>query len=140
MKRLILALALAVPLVAAAADDLNCSIKAKKLTSKKDMTAMAKVSDADARKTALDSAGKGASVVKGGLEVEDGCLIYDYDVKVAGKSGIEEITIDAGTGKVLKTQHEGAVAAGAAKVEQKAVQVKDKVKEEAKEVKDKVTK
>jgi uncharacterized membrane protein YkoI len=139
MKRLILALALAVPLVAAA-DDLNCSIKAKKLTSKKDMTAMAKVSEADARKKALDTIGKGAGIVKGGLEVEDGCLIYDYDVKVAGKSGIEEVTIDAGDGKVIKTQHEGPVAAGAAKVEQKAVQVKDKVKEEAKEVKDKVTK
>jgi uncharacterized membrane protein YkoI len=140
MKRLILALALAVPFaVSAAGDDLNCSIKAKKLTSKKDMMAMAKVSDADARKAAMSSVGAGSTISKGGLEVEDGCLIYDFDVKVAGKTGIEEVTIDAGTGKVLKSAHEGAMSEAAGKVKQKAVDVKDKVKTEAKEVKDKVT-
>jgi uncharacterized membrane protein YkoI len=140
MKRIILALALAVPFMASAADDLNCSVKAKKLTSKKDMMAMAKVSEADAKKTALDSVkASGATIAKGGLEVEDGCLIYDFDVKVPGKSGVEEVTVDAGTGKVLKTAHEGVASEAADKVKQKAVEVKDKVKTEAKEVKDKVT-
>jgi uncharacterized membrane protein YkoI len=139
MKRLILALALAVPL-AAAADDLKCSTKAKKLTSKADMTAMAKVKEADAKKAALDAVkATGATISKGGLEVEDGCLIYSYDVKVPGKSGIEEVIVDAGTGKVLKVEHEGAVSEAAGKAKQKAVEVKDKVKMEAKEVKDKVT-
>jgi uncharacterized membrane protein YkoI len=139
MKRIVIALALSLPLAAAAAD-MNCSIKAKKLTSKKDMTAMAKVSEADARKAAMDSVGAGSSITKGGLEVEDGCLIYDFDVKVAGKSGIEEVAVDAGTGKVLSTKHDGPMGEMAGKAQQKAVDVKDKIKEEAKEVKDKVTK
>jgi uncharacterized membrane protein YkoI len=139
MKRIILALALAVPLIASA-DDLACSVKAKKLTSKKDMMAMAKVSETDAKKTALDSVkASGATISKGGLEVEDGCLIYDFDVKVPGKSGIQEVMVDAGNGKIIKTQHEGVVSEAAGKAKQVAVEVKDKVKTEAREVKDKVT-
>jgi hypothetical protein len=44
----------------------------------------------------------------GELEVEDGCLVYSYDVKVPGKMGTEEVYVDAGTGKVLKSFHEAA--------------------------------
>ena len=102
MKRIILAVALAVPFIATAGDDLNCSIKAKKLTSKANLTAMAKVSDADARKAALDKVGAaGATISKGGLEVEDGCLLYSFDVKTPGKSGIDEVWVDATTGQVV---------------------------------------
>jgi uncharacterized membrane protein YkoI len=127
MKKLIIALALAVPLVAAA-DDLNCSLKAKKLTSKKDMISMAKVSESDARKRALDSVNvQGATISSGGLEVEDGCLIYDYDVKIAGKSGVQEVMVDAGNGKIIKTEHESVVSEAAGKVKTKAVELKDKV-------------
>jgi uncharacterized membrane protein YkoI len=49
---------------------------------------------------------QGAAITKGGLEVENGCLVYSYDVKVPGKSGFEEVIVDAGSGKVLKTEHE----------------------------------
>src|SRR5258706_2103996 len=144
MKRAVLAIALVVPFAAASAD-LNCSLKAKKTTPKAEYTAMAKVKDDAARKTALDKvAVKGSTVTKGGLEVEDGCLVYTYDVKVPGKSGVEEVIIDAGTGKVLKVEHESAAKEAAekagTKVKDVAVKTKDKVKEEAKEVKEKVTK
>ena len=139
MKRLILAAALAVPFIAVA-DDLNCSIKAKKLTSKQEMTSMARITEDVARKAALDSVNApGATITKGGIEVEDGCLLYSYDVKIAGRSGIEEVTVDAGTGTVLKTEHEGPVGEAAGKAKQTLVNAKDKVKEEAKELKDKVT-
>ncbi len=140
MKRIILAVALAVPFIATAGDDLNCSIKAKKLTSKANLAAMAKVSDADARKAALDKVGAaGATISKGGLEVEDGCLLYSFDVKTPGKSGIDEVIVDAGTGTVLKVDHEGVVGEAAGKAKQKLVSAKDKIKEESKELKDKVT-
>ncbi len=142
MKQIILAVALAVPFVAAAAisDDLNCSIKAKKITSKSELIAMAKVSDADARKVALDKIGaSGATITKGGLESEDGCLLYTYDVKTPGKKGIDEVLVDAGTGAVLKVDHESVVGEVAGKAKQKMVSAKDKVVEESKEAKDKVT-
>ena len=128
------------PLVAAASDDLNCSIKAKKLTSKSELTAMAKVTDADARKTALDKVGvSGATITKGGIESEDGCLLYSFDLKTPGKKGVDEVIVDAGTGMVLKVDHESVVGETAGKTQQKMVSAKDKVVEESKEMKDKVT-
>jgi len=106
MKRSLLAFALMIPLAASAAD-LNCSIKASKFTKSADMTAMAKVSADDAKKAALAAVDvTGATIAKGNLEVEDGCLVYSYDGKVPGKSGVEEIYVDAGNGKVLRTMHE----------------------------------
>jgi uncharacterized membrane protein YkoI len=95
---------------AASAANLDCSIKASKTTKKADMPGMAKVSVDDAKKTALGAVNaSGAAITKGGLEVEDGCLVYSYDVKIPGKNGIEEVIVDAGSGKVLKTEHEGSV-------------------------------
>lgn len=67
----------------------------------------AHVSEADAAKTA-------AARVKHGrieaveLENEGGKLIYSYELKVAGKSGVEEVNVDAKTGKVVSTEHESA--------------------------------
>lgn len=40
------------------------------------------------------------------LEEEKGKLIYSYDIKVAGKSGIEEVGVSALTGKVVAYEHE----------------------------------
>ena len=108
MKSL-LALVFLVPFAASAAS-LDCSIKAAKTIKKTDMPGMAKVSVEDAKKTALGAVNaSGAAITKGGLEVEDGCLVYSYDVKIPGKNGIEEVIVDAGSGKVLKTEHEGSV-------------------------------
>ena len=139
MKRIILALALAVPFVAAA-DELKCSIKAKKLTPKAEMAAMAKVKEDAAKKTAIEAVkATGATINKGGLEVEDGCLIYSYDVKVPGKTGIEEVLVDAGTGKVLKIEHEGKMSEAAGKAKEKVKEVAKDVKASAKETKDTIT-
>ena len=42
------------------------------------------------------------------LERETGKLVYSYDLKVAGKSGMEEVNVSAMTGKVLAREHESA--------------------------------
>ncbi|HXT17653.1 MAG TPA: PepSY domain-containing protein [Gemmatimonadaceae bacterium] len=45
------------------------------------------------------------------LEREGGRLIYSMDVKAAGKSGTDEVNVDAKTGKMIgKVQHESAAA------------------------------
>lgn len=44
------------------------------------------------------------------LENEDGRLIYSYELKTAGKSGIDEVNVNAKTGKLVNTEHEGAKA------------------------------
>jgi hypothetical protein len=41
------------------------------------------------------------------IEEENGKLIFSFDFKTAGKSGIDEVNVDAATGKLVgKVQHE----------------------------------
>lgn len=65
----------------------------------------AKVAEPDARATAL-AAVPGGAVKDFELEREDGALIYSYDITVAGKTGIDEVHVDAISGKVLSNKHE----------------------------------
>jgi uncharacterized membrane protein YkoI len=69
----------------------------------------AKIAEAAARKTAL-AAVPGGRVQSHELERENGRLIYSYDIKVAGKSGVEEVNVDAMTGEVVAHEHEDAKA------------------------------
>ena len=111
MKRVLFAALLAVPLAAMAADgDLKgaCSMKAEKTAKKADLLSMAKVKEAKAKQIAIDAV-KGTKITKGGIETEDGCLIYSYHVAHSGDNGQTEVFIDAGNGKVLKTEKESAM-------------------------------
>jgi uncharacterized membrane protein YkoI len=58
-----------------------------------------------ARATAL-AAVPGGEITEMSLEQEDGLLIWTFDIKVEGKEGVEEIHVDAKTGKIVKTEHE----------------------------------
>jgi uncharacterized membrane protein YkoI len=118
MKAFLAALVLIAPTIAGA-KDLPCSIKAAQLDA--ETKAMAKFPEADARKTALAQIQvPGASISGGGLEVEDGCLLYTYDIKVPGRRGVEEVVIDAGNGKVLLVEHESPAQETAEKLFDKA--------------------
>ena len=46
-------------------------------------------------------------IAKAELEREDDVLIYSFDVVVAGQDGVTEVHVDAQTGTVLGTEHEG---------------------------------
>ena len=65
----------------------------------------AKISEDSARVIAL-AAVPGATVKEGELEKEKGKLIWSFDLKVAGNKGVEEIWVDAITGKVINRAHE----------------------------------
>jgi uncharacterized membrane protein YkoI len=67
----------------------------------------AKVTKAAATATALAQV-PGAKVSASEIERENGKLIYSFDLKVKGKSGIDEINVDAITGAVVARSHEGA--------------------------------
>jgi Peptidase propeptide and YPEB domain len=65
----------------------------------------AKVAEGVAAATALARVPKGR--IEGvELEREKGKLIYSYDIKTAGKSGIDEVHVDAMTGKLTTFAHE----------------------------------
>ena len=65
----------------------------------------AKISKAVATKTALSKVPRG-KIQSSEIERENGKLIYSFDIKIPGKSGIEEINVDAMTGVVIAHEHE----------------------------------
>src|SRR5947209_4723164 len=69
------------------------------------LRAAAKVSDDSARAVAMATV-PGATIRSAELEREHGKLIYSFDMKVAGKSGTEEVNVDAVTGKLVAHEHE----------------------------------
>ena len=93
----------------------SASAQAAKAAAKKEATSQAilrkeaKIAEADARKTALGAV-PGGKVQSHELERENGRLIYSYDIKVAGKSGVEEVNVDAKTGQIVAHEHEDAKA------------------------------
>jgi len=77
------------------------------LASKSSDAAKAKVTLEQARKTALRAV-PNAKVKAEELEREHGKLVYSFDLQVPGKPGIEEVQVDAMSGKVVSHQHESA--------------------------------
>jgi uncharacterized membrane protein YkoI len=76
-----------------------------------DLAKQAKISRAEAEKTALAAIEGNAAdktVGESELEVENDSLVYQIDVKVSGQVGLWEVVVDAGDGKVLAREHEGA--------------------------------
>jgi hypothetical protein len=69
----------------------------------------AKITLDSARAIALHKVPHG-TVASEELERENGHLIYSFDVKVPGKSGIQEVNVNALTGTVLGVHHENAAA------------------------------
>jgi uncharacterized membrane protein YkoI len=76
-----------------------------------DLAKQAKISRAEAEKTALAAIeGNAADKTLGEdeLEVQSDSLVYQIDVTVSGQPGMWELVVDAGDGKVLAREHEGA--------------------------------
>ena len=71
------------------------------------MLKLAKVTASAATATALAKV-PGGKVQSAEIEKEDGKLVYSFDIKVASKSGIEEVLVDAMSGAVVSVEHEGA--------------------------------
>jgi uncharacterized membrane protein YkoI len=65
----------------------------------------AKITEAAARATALKEVPNG-TVKSSELERENGKLIYSYDITVPGKTGIDEVNVNAIDGTVVAKQHE----------------------------------
>jgi uncharacterized membrane protein YkoI len=77
----------------------------------------AKISEATARATALATIPNG-TVKSSELEREHGKLIYSIDITVPGKTGIEEVNVNAIDGSVIGHEHEGAKAEKKEKAEE----------------------
>ena len=81
--------------------------------------ASAQINDDSARVLALLQV-PGGKITEGGIETEDGKLLYSFDIAVPGKEGLEEIHIDAMTGAVLAHEHETEESESAEKAKESA--------------------
>lgn len=70
-----------------------------------DLEKEAKISMVTARAMARKEVA-GAAIASGEIEREGGKLIYSFDMKTKGKSGIDEVNIDAMTGQLISKAHE----------------------------------
>jgi hypothetical protein len=104
MKRILILTCLAGALLTAGS---LCAAGTVKSDIPADLARQAKVSLETARATALAKVPNG-TVKSEELEKEHGKLIYSFDIQVPGKSGIEEVNVDAIDGKVLGVEHESA--------------------------------
>ena len=77
----------------------------KKVETQAQLQKEAKMTMADARTMAMKTV-PNATIQAGEIEREGGKLIYSFDMKVPGKSGIDEVNIDAMTSKLVSHQHE----------------------------------
>jgi hypothetical protein len=95
----------------------RCSIHPAKGMSDTQLSGLAEVSQADAEKIAVAklNSKQAVSIASAELEAERGCLIWSFDLRVAGRTGVQEIQVDAGNGKVLSVKHESARAEAAKK-------------------------
>lgn len=77
----------------------------KKVETQAELQKESKMTMADARAMALRTV-PNATIQAGEIEREGGKLIYSFDMKVPSRSGIDEVNIDAMTGKLVGRQHE----------------------------------
>jgi len=77
----------------------------KKAESQAALQREAKIPEATARATALAEVPNG-TVKSSELEREKGKLIYSYDISVPGKTGVEEIAVNAIDGTIVSREHE----------------------------------
>ncbi len=99
----------------------TCTIHPKKGATKEELASMAKVTQADAQTTALGSFKdpSKATLKEAALEAEHGCLVYSFDIEVAGQKGVQEVQVDAGSGRILSSKHESPKAESAEKAKDK---------------------
>jgi uncharacterized membrane protein YkoI len=69
------------------------------------LAAEAKISEADARTTAMAKV-PGGTVSSSELEKEHGKLIWSFDIAKVGSKNITEVQVDAKTGKIVSTKAE----------------------------------
>ena len=95
------------PAMAKKASSAPHTVKVKEATP--GLAAQATISADSAQKIALAQVSRGR-VREAELQEENGTLVYSYDIKARGKSGVEEVMVDAKTGAVVSTKHESAKA------------------------------
>ena len=73
---------------------------------KENLKAEAKISKDSAKAVALGRVAAGSKVKSSELEREKGTIVYSFDIRVPGQTGVEEILVSAIDGSVVSQEHE----------------------------------
>ncbi|TMA26495.1 MAG: hypothetical protein E6J78_13705 [Deltaproteobacteria bacterium] len=73
-----------------------------------ELKAKAQVTCGQARKAALARVKAAGRVQDAELEEDQGKLVYSFDIRRKGASGVEEVQVDAQSGAVTSVKHESA--------------------------------
>lgn len=84
----------------------ECTIRPPQRARPEELKALARVSQAEAGKAAVVSLGSArpTGVLSSDLEVFDGCLVWPVTLRFPEKGGVVEAFVDAGDGKVVKSE------------------------------------
>jgi hypothetical protein len=87
----------------------ECSLRPPSGLSSSELKRLAKITLAEAGRRAVASAApqRVTSVMSSDPELNEGCLVWPLDLRIEGKSGVLEVLIDSGDGKVLSSTFEG---------------------------------
>jgi hypothetical protein len=99
------------------------------------LKAQAKVTSDSAMRTALAKV-PGGAISEAELEKEHGKLVYSFDIRDPKKPGVEEVLVDAKSGKVVSAKHESA----AAEAKERAAEMKPQMKHDTTSMKHDSTK
>jgi uncharacterized membrane protein YkoI len=91
---------------AAGSSEATASWDGKVVEEEAGLLAKATVGPPAAAKAALDAV-PGGEIIAAEIENEDNDFIYSFDIRVAGKEGLQEVHVDAMTGAVISIEHEG---------------------------------
>lgn len=101
-----IALALVLLFAGSLANTAHSAATAPKTQKHRAVTAMRPKLSLDSAQAIASAKVPGGRVKSHELEREKGHLIYSFDFVVPGKSGIQEVNVDAMTGAVLAIEHE----------------------------------
>ncbi|HYN40953.1 MAG TPA: PepSY domain-containing protein [Thermoanaerobaculia bacterium] len=81
----------------------ECTIRPPRNASSEELNRLARISQEEARKTAVASLAplKPGDVISSDVEPFEGCLVWSFTLRLPGKKGVQEVFVDAGDGKVV---------------------------------------
>lgn len=87
-----------------------CSVRPATPVIAGELRKLAKISQPDAEQIARSAlkTTRAISLVSAELELERGCLVWSFDLKVSSRQGVREVWVDAGDGRVLASRYESA--------------------------------
>jgi hypothetical protein len=84
----------------------ECTIRPPRRSSPEELRALVRVSQEEAGKTAVASLAplKPGDVISSDVESFEGCLVWPFTLRLPSRKGVQEVFVDAGDGKVVRSE------------------------------------